>query len=170
MNDRRRGRRRYILPLGQLPQERFARCLDLQILPHVGGHLDDGMREEADLCAHRVEMSRGLEGERPREPRNPRVGGCVVGVTGAAKLVDLTVSGTTRALACRGRRGGRLARRFGVGRRLIGEGADEHGRGGRAPRDRAKASNSPVRGQCILADPACRYHAHRWLASSKSAK
>jgi hypothetical protein len=39
----------------------------------------------------------------------------------------------------------RLARRVGVGRRLIGEGADEHGRGGRAPRDRAKASNSPVR-------------------------
>jgi hypothetical protein len=57
-------------------------------------------------------------------------------------LVDLTVSGTTRALACRA---GRLARGVGVGRRLIGEGADEHGRGGRAPRDRAKASNSPVR-------------------------
>ena len=32
-----------------------------------------------------------------------------------------------------------------IERRLIGEGADEHGRGGRAPRDRAKASNSPVR-------------------------
>ena len=32
----------------------------------------------------------------------------------------------------------RLARRVGVGRRLIGEGADEHGRGGRAPRDRGQ--------------------------------
>ena len=54
----------------------------------------------------------------------------------AALMVSVVsvVSGTTRALACGA---GRLARR-GFFDDVIGEGADDHGRGGRAPQDQGK--------------------------------
>ena len=104
-------------------------------LVFIGSEVRLGLRETASFPRRNFPI---VYGPVARESLNPRVGGCGWGVTGAAKLVDLTVSGTTRALACRG---GRLARRVGVGRRLIGEGADEHGRGGvkavfRNPRSR----------------------------------